>query len=137
MLEERLLHPWVHSTSRQEVVYIIQLYITASLRHTFLSEQLRLAEQARGRNGRSVNHNTNNDNTSEMDKINKAVERRIQSKRFFIKRQSHFFDQILYKRADTLEEYYNIDNMGERLNEVGKVLNAHLMRRQNRSRLLD
>jgi hypothetical protein len=118
-------HPSAHSISRQEVIYFIQLYITTTLLQHFLREEMHLAEQSR----RQTLPNSDNDSTYyDEAEINKIVNRKIKLYRSFIKRQSHFFDNILYKRSTALEEYYNLEDLEERLNEVGRILNAHLTR---------
>lgn len=117
-------HPSAHSIKRQEVIYFIQLYITTTLRQHFLRVEMHLAQQFH----RHTLLNSDNDSTYDEAEINKIVNRKIKLYRSFIKRQSHFFDNILYKRSTNLEEYYNLEDLEDRLNEVGRVLNAHLTR---------
>jgi hypothetical protein len=123
------LHPSTHDTNRQEIIYYIQLFITALLRQTFLREELDCAEHAHMQ--RMLNNSTDAEFIPDMRQITKVVNRRLKAHRRFVKRQSYFFENILYKRATTMEEYYNVEDLEDRLDEVGRILNARLTRAQD------
>lgn len=123
-----LIDPSAHSISRQEIVHYIRLYITAVLRQNFLREEMEKEEKVHLRK-------TNDDSTDlphdafvpDMIQITQNVNRMIQSYRSFIKKQAFFFENILYKRAVSMEEYYNLEDLEDRLDEVGRILNRRMM----------
>jgi hypothetical protein len=122
-----LIDPSAHNISRQEIVHYIQLYITAVLRQNFLRGEMEKEE--------NVHLRKTNDNSTEphdafvpdMIQITQNVNRMIQSYRSFIKKQAFFFENILYKRAVSMEEYYNLEDLEDRLDEVGRILNRRMM----------
>lgn len=122
--------PSTHNVTRREIIYLIQLYITAGLRQTFLREEIDKAELAHMQkmNNDSTSSDIDNQFIPDMIQINKDANRKIKSYRSFIKKQSFFYDNILYKRAMIMEEYYNIEDLENRLDEVGRILNRRIMR---------
>ena len=111
-------HPSTHTITRQEIKYYIQLYITAVIRQTLLHEEMEKMQQ-------DV-HNT--ESLLDLIQINKTVNKKMKRHRSFIKRQAFFFEHILYKRATTMEEYYNLEDLDRRLDEVGRILNERRRR---------
>ena len=122
--------PSTLNVTRREIIYLIQLYITAGLRQTFLREEIDKAELAHMQklNNDSTSNDIDNQFIPDMIQINKDANRKIKSYRSFIKKQSFFYDNILYKRAMIIEEYYNIEDLENRLDEVGRILNRRIMR---------
>ena len=118
-------HPSTHIITRQEIKYYIQLYIRASLRQTFLREEMEKAEQQQ----QVVVNNT--EYIQDLIQINKRVKQKIKLYRSFILRQAYFFENILYKRATTMEEYYNLEDLDSRLDEVGRILHRRMIREQH------
>lgn len=129
-----LENPSNHSIKRQEIVYFIQLYITTVLRQTFIDEEIDKAERAHIQrmkdNSRGSSNDDGNQFIPDMIQISKDANRKIKTYRSFIKRQSFFLDNILYKRATSMEEYCNIEDLEGRLDEIGRILNRRMMRVQ-------
>jgi hypothetical protein len=51
----------------------------------------------------------------------------IISYRSFIKKQAFFLENILHKRATSMEEYYNLEDLEDRLDEIGRILKRRMM----------
>ena len=119
-------NPSTHETSRQEITYIVELCIRATLRQTFLREELVKAEQVHIR--RTSGTSNNIQFMPDMEQIRQVIIGKVRAQRSWIKRQARFFESLLYKRATTMKEYYNVEDLRDRLDEVGRLLNARISR---------
>ena len=117
-------HPSAHETSRQEITYIVELYVRATLRQTFLREELVKAEQVHIQ--RTSGSSDNVEFMPDMEQIRQVVIDKVRAQRSWIKKQSRFFESLLYKRATTMKEYYNVEDLRDRLDEVGRQLSARM-----------
>lgn len=119
-----LPNPSTHDTSRQDITYIVELYVRATLRQTFLREQLVKAEQVHIQ--KTSGSSDNVEFMPDMEQINQVVISKVRAQRSWIKRQSRFFESLLYKRATTMKDYYNVEDLRDRLDEIGRLLNARM-----------
>jgi hypothetical protein len=55
--------------------------------------------------------------------LRNVINAKLRLNRSLIKRQAHYIDEALYRRAASMDDYYNLDDLGERMNDFFTTMN--------------
>jgi hypothetical protein len=114
---ESLPDPSMHNITREEIRLTIQLQVMAVYRRHFLREEFDKII-ARMQSTSECKGDSSNRLVYDRNEVREIVNSKLRSHRSLIRRQTHQIDGILYKCATTMEEYCDLDNLEERVNEV-------------------
>jgi DNA repair ATPase RecN len=114
--------PSSHSITREEVRLTIQLHVLEVFRRHFVREEFdnivqRMQHTSRDKGSNAIAL------VYDRDEVREVVNSKLRSHRSLIRRHAHQIDGILYKCATTMEEYCDLDNLAERVNEVVECMN--------------
>ena len=101
------LHRSVPHITREEIRLTIQLHLMALYRRHFLLQELE-----------NMNSNTNHPPSRlvyDIIQISECINAKLRSHRSHITNHAHYIDDKLYRHAATIEEYSNLDDLGDRV----------------------
>ena len=101
------LHRSVPRITREEIRLTIQLHLMALYRRHFLLQELE-----------KMNGNTSHPHSRlvyDIIQISECINAKLRSHRSHIRNHAHYIDDKLYMHAATVEEYSNLDDLGDRV----------------------
>jgi hypothetical protein len=118
------IYPSLHNITREEIRLTIQLHLLEMYRRSFLRKEFdKMLEVSRMKSSEYGRSSGTGELVYDRVELRNVINAKLRLNRSLIKRQAHYIDEALYRRAASMDDYYNLDDLGERMNDFFTTMN--------------